>query len=179
MAKASIVTIPNKILTQKTTPVEKLDGEIIVLAQNLVDTLDSASEPEGAGIAANQIGSDKRVCVVRQFFEDPHRPDRYTYEDLILINPKIVSFSKDTDTDWEGCLSIPNVYGKVERYLKIKVKSTTLSGNEISFSAHDFFARVIQHEIDHLDGILFTSRVKGKTINEEGLDRILRKEAGH
>jgi peptide deformylase len=96
---------------------------------------------------------------------------------MILINPEIISKSKETDVDWEGCLSIPDVYGEVQRHTKVKVKSLTLSGNEITFTAEDFFARVVQHEIDHLDGILFTSRVIGKAISEKELDKILQNEA--
>ena len=178
MAKAQIVTVPNKILTQKTKKVKVIDDEVRALAQTLIDTLNNAKEPEGAGIAATQIGNSNRVCVVRRFFESPTIPHGFDYEDMILINPEIVSKSKETDVDWEGCLSIPDVYGEVRRHTKVKVKSLTLSGNEITFTAEDFFARVVQHEIDHLDGVLFTSRVTGKTISEKELDKILQNAVG-
>src|SRR5690349_24750332 len=120
MAIRSIVTSPNKILTTKAEAITEINEDIQKLAADLLDTLNHTRNPEGAGLAANQIGVAKRICIVRQFFPGPH--DRYTKEDLILINPKIISKSKETDLDWEACLSIPDAYGQVQRYEKIKVR---------------------------------------------------------
>jgi len=94
----------------------------------------------------------------------------------VLINPKIVSTSKETEIDYEGCLSVPDVYGKVERYKKIKVDATDISGDRIKIKAQDFFARTIQHEIDHLDGVLFTDRVIGGVISEQEMDVVFSQE---
>jgi peptide deformylase len=94
-------------------------------------------------------------------------------EDIILINPKIVSRSKETETDWEGCLSVPNVYGKVERFQKVKVSALGADGKDIKLKTSGFLARTVQHEIDHLDGVLFTEKVIGQTITEEELDKIM------
>ncbi len=172
MVVRRIHTIPEDVLRQKGEKIREINDEIKQIAKDLVDTLDVASKPEGAGLAANQIGVAKRICVVRNFFEDPANRHRTINEDFILINPKIVSESKETDIDWEGCLSVPNAYGEVERYQKIKVIAQDLSGDTIKFKAHGFFARVIQHEIDHLDGVLFTDRVIGKVLTEADLDRL-------
>lgn len=172
MAIKKIVTVPDKILTEKTTKIVKVDESIYELARDLTDTLNNAHKPEGAGIAANQIGSNKRICVVRNFTYNRRFPRGYSAEDFILVNPKIISKSKETETDWEGCLSIPDKYGQVPRHTKIKVEAETLDGNKIEITANDLFARVIQHEVDHLDGVLFTSKVKGKIISEEELDKL-------
>lgn len=168
-----IITIPNKVLVEKTEKVKIIDETVLKLAKDLLDTVKEAKNPEGAGLAATQIGVGKRVCVVRNFFNDPQNPEKILSEDIILINPKIVSKSKETELDWEGCLSVPDVYGKVERYTKIKVSALGMDGKDIKFKANGFLARTIQHEIDHLDGILFTKRVIGKTINEKELENLI------
>lgn len=167
MAIRAIVTAPNPVLLTKTEEITNIDESIIDLARDLMNTLSNAKDPEGAGIAANQIGSTKRICVVKNFIS---KHDRDLTEDFILINPKIIYKSKEMDTDWEGCLSVPDKYGKVARNLKIKLEAQTLDGNKIQLVAKDLFARVIQHEIDHLDGVLFTSKVIGKTLTEKELD---------
>ena len=116
------------------------------------------------------------MCVVRNFYPDPAKSGEYTHEDYVLINPKIVSTSKETEIDYEGCLSVPNVYGKVARYKKIKVDALDVSGERIKIKAQDFFARTIQHEIDHLEGILFTDRVIGDVITEQEMDAVFAQE---
>lgn len=170
MAIRPIITVPNKVLKEKTEKVKQIDEAVLGIAKDLMDTIKVAKDPEGAGLAATQIGVSKRMCVVRNFFKDPQDLNKVLSEDIVLINPKIVSRSKETEIDWEGCLSVPNVYGKVERYQKIKVSALGVDGKDIKFKASGFFSRTIQHEIDHLDGILFTERVIGKTITEEELD---------
>lgn len=176
MAVKPIVTIPNPVLTTKTENVVEITNEIRTLAKDLLDTLDHAKEPEGAGLAATQLGSNKRMCVVRQFFQTSSVSNKISHRDLILINPKIVSKSTDTDIEWEGCLSVPDTYGKVIRFKKIKVRAQTLEGDDIQITATDFLARVMQHEIDHLDGVLFTSRIVGKALSEKELDKVLQEE---
>ncbi len=172
MAVLPIVTIPNEVLTKKCQRVEKVDDEVKALAKNLVDTLLNARNPEGAGLSAPQLGILKRVIVARKFTENPNNPNETLSQEYVLINPKIISLSEEKEIDWEGCLSIPDTYGKVERAKKIKVKALNESGEEIRISASGFFARVILHEIDHLDGILFTSKTKGEILNETELDKL-------
>jgi peptide deformylase len=171
MSAQPIITIPDEVLRKKTEKVKTINEEILKIAKDLVDTVKVAKDPEGAGLAAPQIGVSKRICIVRNFFLDPLDEHKILSEDIVLINPKIVSTSKETDIDWEGCLSVPNAYGKVERYSKVKVSAIGIDGKDIRFKASDFLARTIQHEIDHLDGILFTDRVIGKTITERELEK--------
>ena len=115
MAVKNIVTVPNETLNNKTQKVGNIDDEIINIAKDLIDTVKVAEEPEGAGLAATQIGVSKRMCVVRNFFEDPINPNEIKSQDIILINPKITHYSNEKEVDWEGCLSVPDVYGLVER----------------------------------------------------------------
>lgn len=176
MAIKKIVVIPEQILLTATQEIKEINTQIKDLAEDLKDTLNQAHKPEGAGIAANQIGSNKRMCIVRNFLYTSRNEKGYFTEDFILINPKIVWQSPDLETDWEGCLSVPDKYGQVARNKKIKVGALTLDGSKIQMTAKDLFARVIQHELDHLDGILFTSKVIGKTITEVQLDKLLRIE---
>lgn len=169
MAVIPIVTIPNSILNRKCKKA-RFGDEVLKVIRNLKDTLNSAKEPEGAGLSAPQIGVSQRICVVREFLPDPTNPEKPLIREYVLINPKIVSKSKEKDLDYEGCLSVPDIYGKVERARKIKVKFVDKTGEKRQISALGFFARTIQHEVDHLDGILFTSKVVGDLKTEKEME---------
>lgn len=177
MAIRKIVTIPDPILSKKAQKVSEVTDDIKKLAQDLLDTVKVAKDPEGAGLAAPQLGKSKRMCVVRHFYEDPINPETIRSDDMILINPKIISHSKEIEADWEGCLSVPDEYGMVERFNKIKLTAKDLDGNALKIKAEGFFARTIQHEIDHLDGILFTSKVLDKTLTQAEFDKVIEKES--
>lgn len=173
MAIKNIIVDPNPVLNNKTQKVNEINDEIIGIAQDLIDTVKVAEDPEGAGLAATQIGISKRICVVRNFFEDPVNPEKISSDDIVLINPKITHFSTEKEIDWEGCLSVPDKYGLVERAKNIKVTAKDIEGNIIKIKAEGFFARTIQHEVDHLDGVLFTSRVIGETLNQKQFDEVV------
>lgn len=175
MSVQQIITTPNKILE---TPCEKVkfDESTKQLIEDMMDTILNAKNPEGAGLAAPQIGILKRVIIARDFFVHPENPEEVLSKEYVFVNPKIISKSKETDIDYEGCLSIPNTYAKVERAKKIKVKALNENGEKIRLNASGFLARVIQHEVDHLDGVLFTSKMVGEPITEEQLDSMEYKE---
>lgn len=172
MAIKSIIKTPNKILETPTNKVSDFGEQTKKTGQDLKDTLAAATNPGGAGIAAPQIGVKKQICIANDYAWDSENEKEVLTKTYVLINPKVISSSKETQTDWEGCLSIPNVYGKVERSKKIKVKAKDENGQKIRITASGFLARVIQHEIDHLNGILFTSKVKGQTVTEQELDEM-------
>jgi len=176
MAIRKIVTTPNPILNKKAQRVSDITDDIKKIAQDLLDSVKVAKDPEGAGLAAPQLGESKRICVVRHFYEDPANPEKIQSDDLILINPKIISHSKETESDWEGCLSVPNEYGIVERFSKIKLTAKDLNGDNLKIKAEGFFARTIQHEVDHLDGMLFTLKVIGKTVSQAEFNKIIEME---
>ena len=176
MSVRKVITAPNPILTKKTQKVRDINSDVKKIAKDLLDTVRVAKDPEGAGLSATQIGISKRMCVVRNFFEDPLNPDEVSSDDIVLINPKIIQYSREKNVDWEGCLSVPDAYGLVERAEKIKITAKDIDGNIIKIKAEGFFARTIQHEVDHLDGILFTSKIEGKTLTQEEFDKMMEKQ---
>lgn len=109
---------------------------------------------DGVGIASVQVGNPIQLCVIAKNFT----PEQSN--DLVLINPKFAKASVLREWDEEGCLSVPNIYGSVRRFKKIKVSALNIKGEKIEFTATEFFARIIQHEIDHLNGILFIEKAK-------------------
>ena len=141
------------ILEKKCREVEKVDQKIIELGQDMLDTM---YKNDGIGLAASQVGILKRAIVydVRYIQEDGKK------EGHILINPKITSRSKSMIEVEEGCLSFPDVYENVLRHEKVTVEYTDIEGKKRKINAKDIEAVVLQHEIDHLDGIVFLDRVE-------------------
>ena len=132
------------LLRQKASPVATVDDAVRRLVDDLFETMRAA---KGVGLAANQVGVARRVAVVDVGESDP--------PPLVLINPRIVSRSPETETAEEGCLSIPEIFGDVTRPLRVVVEALDQEGKRSRIEAHGYKARAIQHEIDHLDGILF------------------------
>ena len=126
----------------------KETGEFLA---NLIETMYAK---DGVGIASVQVGNPIQLCVIAKNFT----PEKLN--DLVLINPKFTKASVLRSWDEEGCLSVPNIYGSVRRFKKIKVSALNTKGEKIEFVATEFFARIIQHEIDHLNGILFIEKAK-------------------
>lgn len=172
MSIKNILVAPNKILSEKSKKVTQFDSEVATIIKDLIETAVTQKDPEAAGLAAPQIGSNLRIILVRDFKPLPNS-DKLFIENIIMINPKIISKSKTSDIDWESCLSIPNMYGQVKRPDSIKVTYQDEKGNEHKIKAKDFLARVIQHEIDHLDGILFVDKMTGDLITEEEYYKII------
>lgn len=143
----------NQILRKKAVPVEKFDEELEKLVGNMIETMLVA---DGVGLAAPQIGESIRLIIV-----DPE-PDKNGLTRLVLVNPELEFVGNDKDVKEEGCLSVPGIYANVERYLNVKVKAKDIKGKAVVFDAYGFTARILQHEIDHLDGIMFVDRVNEK-----------------
>ncbi len=159
MKKEAIITLPNPHLRQKSARIHVMDDETQQLAADMIsaaiDWEDSRPHEISAALAAVQLDRLSRVVIVRSDFDDKNARD-FT----VLINPEIVKFEGDITTDYEGCLSVSDVYGKVPRYSKIRVKALDLDGHELRFKAEGFLARVIQHEIDHTNGIVFIDHIR-------------------
>ena len=139
---------PDQALRCKAEPVTECDGQISALFDEMVKTMRSA---DGIGLAAVQVGIAKRLIVV-DVTGGQDRP-------LRLINPRVVSASRDLSTNDEGCLSIPGVTAPVKRPAQVVVEATGETGERVSIDAQDLLATCLQHEIDHLDGILFIDRI--------------------
>jgi peptide deformylase len=132
------------LLRQHAAPVATVDAEVQQLVDDLLETMRAA---RGVGLAANQVGVARRVAVVDLGEEDP--------PPLVLINPVIVERDDETETAEEGCLSIPEIFGDVKRSARVVVEAQGRDGKRFRAEARGYKARAIQHEIDHLDGILF------------------------
>jgi len=159
MKKEKIITLPNPHLRQKSKKVSFVTPEIVKIVDEMTQVaLDwESSRPHeiSAAISAVQIDQLEKVAIIRSDFDDKKIRD-FT----ALINPKIVKFDGEIISDFEGCLSVPDVYGKVPRYDKIRVKALDINGKEVRFKADGFLSRIIQHEIDHVNGIVFIDHIR-------------------
>jgi len=149
MAVKKIRLYGDPVLRQRSEPVEEIDDSIKDLMTGLVDTVDDA---EGLGLAAPQVGILKRVIVVVEPGGNGERKHH------VVVNPEIVSACGE-DVNEEGCLSIPGIFAKVKRPQSVALKGRDPSGRDVSIEAKGLMARAFAHEIDHLDGILFTDRI--------------------
>lgn len=157
MAIKSVIKMGNKKLATPSIPVTNFsDGELKELISDMQDTM---KEKGGVGIAAPQIGCNLRV-VMFGFEYNERYPNEKPVPFTVIINPSIEVLSDETINGWEGCLSVPGLRGLVPRYKKIQYSGYDLEGNSISRIAEDFHARVVQHEYDHIDGVLFPHRIK-------------------
>lgn len=158
MGIRKIVTHPAEILEQECKPVNLFDKKLGKLLDDMYETM---IEFDGVGLAAPQINIDKQIAIVD--VDDHHGT-------IELINPEITE-STGNQTGPEGCLSFPGLFGEVTRPFKIKVRAQNRKGKYYEMEAEDFLARAIQHEIDHLHGILFTSKVS-KYLDEKELEEL-------
>lgn len=157
MAVRQVLRMGDARLLEVAAPVERFDTpDLRGLVRDLWDTM--AAE-DGAGLAAPQIGVGLRV-VVFGYQENPRYPDAPPVPETVLINPVITPLDPARESGWEGCLSVPGLRGLVPRYRRIRYTGFDLQGNAIDRSVDDFHARVVQHECDHLDGVLYPMRIE-------------------
>ena len=156
MALRNIVTLPDPVLKRKAHAVTKFDKDLQVLLNDMVETM---REAPGVGLAAPQIGLLERIVVIEYFEkqEDEEKEDA-PKKVWAVINPEIVKASEETEMGVEGCLSIPGLVGEVERFSAIQIKGLNRHGQPVKLKAEGWLARIFQHEIDHLNGVLFPDR---------------------
>lgn len=157
MAIRNVLKMGDSHLLQVSEPIAQFDNE--ELPKLLEDMFDTMEALDGAGLAAPQIGVFKRV-VIFGVNQNPRYPHAEPVPTTVLINPEVQVLDEDTEVGWEGCLSVPGMRGLVPRYKKIRYRGYDPSGNVIQREAQDFHARVVQHEVDHLDGILYPMRIE-------------------
>lgn len=145
MAQLKIYTGTAPVLRRKARPIRRVDAALRRLAADMLETMRVAP---GVGLAAPQVGISERLIVVE-----------YDEQQYTLANPEIMWRSAESGMGEEGCLSLPTLYGDVERALRVRVQGQDLSNKRVTIEAADWLARIFQHEIDHLDGILFTDRM--------------------
>jgi peptide deformylase len=167
--KEDIITLPNAHLRERSQKVGLVTPEIRKLVADMesatLDWEDSREHEVGVALAAVQIDHLIRVVVIRNNFDD--KTDRSFG---VFINPEITKYEGAVEEDFEGCLSIKNIYGKVPRYTKVRIKALNLNGKQIRVTAEGFLARVFQHEIDHTNGKVFIDHIQG---SKEGFYKIL------
>lgn len=155
-----IVTVPNPKLREETLPVGSFNNAELTEQIKLMTRALRAEN--GVGLAANQLGFSNRVLMVE--FDDPDKKDIIPYQ--VFVNPQIIEYSDETNCAEEGCLSVPPIELPVDRATKIKVKAQNEQGRQIKIAAKGLLARILQHETDHLNGILFTDRVREKFLQD-------------
>ncbi|MDP7552793.1 MAG: peptide deformylase [Nitrospinaceae bacterium] len=164
MPLLSIVNCLDPILRKKCRPVENINDQLIKLSEDMIETM---YESGGLGLAANQVGLSSDLFVINISIQKEER------NPIVIINPTI-TVSEDKEMGEEGCLSIPDIFTEVERAQRVEVKGYDLKGDEVRYEAEGFLARAFQHEMDHLNGILFWDNL-GK-VKRDILKRKFRKK---
>lgn len=160
MSKLSIVAIPDEVLRAKTRPVTKFDAELQQLIDDMIETM---REANGVGLAAPQIGRPLKLAVIETLPEEDDDGNEIdgTRDLFVIINPEIYWTTRETTKGLEGCLSIPGYLGEVERADSIRVRGLDRHGRKFRQRFDDWDARIFQHEIDHLNGVLYIDKLTG------------------
>lgn len=157
MAVREILRMGSPVLLRRAEEVTEFN--VPALDTLIADMRETMAACDGAGLAAPQIGIDLRV-VIFGVEHNPRYPDAETVPETVLINPQIMPLRDEMDEDWEGCLSVPGMRGLVPRFTHIHYKGFDQLGRQIEREVTGFHARVVQHECDHLDGILYPQRIQ-------------------
>lgn len=171
MAILKLFEYPHPVLKQKTEKVEKVDNEIKKLLDDMLETMYASN---GCGLAAPQIGVSKRIVVIDIAHEDEEPNPLY------MVNPQIIWKSEEKVCGEEGCLSVPGQRAEVERFASVKIKYLDYDGKEQELLAEDFLAIAVQHELDHLDGVLYIdhlSRLKRQMLLKK-LEKLRKENSG-
>ncbi len=156
MAVRPVLKMGEPLLRQVAQPVLRFDAGLAALVADMDDTMRALS---GAGIAAPQIGVSARV-VIFELKENPRYPHIRPVPYTVLVNPVLTPLTAQEEEGWEGCLSVPGLRGLVPRVTRLRYSGFDLAGAPLERTVEGFHARVVQHEVDHLDGILFPQRVR-------------------
>jgi peptide deformylase len=156
MAIRPVLKMGHPLLREVALPVARFDAELEGLVADMDETMRSVS---GAGLAAPQIGVSLRV-VIFEVQENPRYPHVAPVPYTVLVNPELTPLGAEQEEGWEGCLSVPGLRGLVPRFNRLRYRGFDLHGVPIDRTVEGFHARVVQHEVDHLDGILYPQRVR-------------------
>jgi len=159
MSILKVARMGHPVLRAKARPVERADFKSAVFQKLVDDLIETMREYHGVGLAAPQVHESVRIFVASIDDPSPDSEDDRDPDPIAIVNPEITVIGGDVVEDWEGCLSIPDIRGRVPRAKEIKVRGMDRHGHRLELHAHDFTARVIQHETDHLNGVLFFDRM--------------------
>ena len=159
MAILKVARLGHPVLRMKAQPVP-MDQLRTPAVQRLIDDMiDTMHEYDGAGLAGNQVHELAQIAVI-EVGANPRYPDAISIPLTVVINPAVIALTDEMEEGWEGCLSVPDMRGMVPRYTAVRLEYHDREGNRQEVDAKDFFARVIQHETDHLNGIVYVDRMR-------------------
>jgi peptide deformylase len=159
MAILKVARLGHPVLRKAMATVTASELRSQAVQQFIDDMIVTMKEYDGVGLAADQVHESKQIAVL-EVAGNPRYPNKPDIPLTVLINPKITPLSEEIEEDWEGCLSVPDMRGRVPRYKTIRVEAWDRSGKPVDFVANDFHARVIQHEFDHLTGRVYLDRMR-------------------
>lgn len=162
MSFLKVARLGHPVLRKATAPVSQRDLQQDQTQKLIDDMIETMREHDGVGLAANQVHESKQIAVL-EVADNPRYPHKAAVPLQVIVNPSIAPLTEELEEDWEGCLSIPDLRGKVPRHKAIQVEAWDRAGKALSFVARDFHARVIQHEWDHLNGKVYIDRMRDFT----------------
>ncbi|HWH77364.1 MAG TPA: peptide deformylase [Candidatus Binatus sp.] len=159
MSILKVTRLGHPVLRQVAEDIAVDELKSAALQKFIDDMIETMKEYEGVGLAADQVFTSKQIAVL-EVADNPRYPEKPQVPLTVLVNPKITPLSDEMAEDWEGCLSIPDLRGRVPRYKSIRVQALDRNGEALDFIAENFHARVIQHEFDHLNGKVYLDRMR-------------------
>src|SRR5258706_1168528 len=159
MSILKVTRLGHPVLRQVTDEIAVKELKSAAMQKFIDDMVETMKEYDGVGLAADQVFTSKQVAVL-EVADNPRYPQKPNVPLTVLINPKITALTDEMEEDWEGCLSIPDLRGRVPRYKSIRVQALNRAGQNLDFIAANFHARVIQHEFDHLNGKVYLDRMR-------------------
>lgn len=159
MSILKVARLGHPVLRKVTASISAEELESPSMQNFIDDMIETMKDYDGVGLAADQVFQTKQVAVL-EVSENPRYPHKPRVPLTILVNPRITALSEELEDDWEGCLSIPDLRGRVPRYKSVRVQALDRHGDAVDFVAEDFHARVIQHEVDHLNGKVYLDRMR-------------------
>jgi peptide deformylase len=162
MAILKVARLGHPVLREVAKPVEVEAIRSAEVQRLIDDMIETMREYDGAGLAANQVHTPWQICVI-EVQGDPRYPEAPPIPLTVVFNPVLTPLTEEVAEDWEGCLSVPDMRGRVPRYTAVRLQCHDREGQPVDLVAKDFFARVIQHETDHLNGIVYLDRMRDLT----------------
>src|SRR5215472_6853285 len=159
MAILKVARLGHPILRKVAERVDPVSIRTPAVQRLIDDMIETMREYDGAGLAATQMHALKQIAVI-EVLGNPRYPDAPTVPLMVLVNPVVTPLTDEMEDGWEGCLSVPDMRGMVPRYTSVRLECLDRNGQAVSVIAKDFFARVIQHETDHLDGHVYLDRMR-------------------
>jgi peptide deformylase len=159
MAILKVARLGHPVLRRIAAPVPAEEIRSMEIQRLIDDMIETMREYNGAGLAAPQVHALKQICVI-EVTENPRYPEAPSIPLTVLVNPAVTPLTDETDDGWEGCLSVPDMRGIVPRYTSVRLEAHDREARRVDVVAKEFFARVIQHETDHLNGIVYLDRMK-------------------